>query len=92
MAAAHGKAFFAEVDEFVSDNQGNDELKLYLDGLSSAKKDVEEATQWMAANAMQNFNNAGAGSTDYLNMWALLCLAHGWAQMAKIATGEKGSR
>ncbi len=85
------QSFFKEVDEFVSDNQGNDELTPYLEGLSLAKKDVEEATQWMAANAMQNFNNAGAGSTDYLNMWALLCLAHGWAQMAKVALEKKAA-
>lgn len=79
------QTFFKEVDEFVSDNQGNEELKPFLDGLVAAKKDVEEATQWMAANAMKNFNNAGAGSVDYLNMWALLCLAYGWSQMAKAA-------
>ncbi len=85
------QSFFSEVDEFISDNQGNEELKQFLDGLSSAKKDVEEATQWMAANAMQNFNNAGAGSVDYLNMWALLCLAHGWAQMAKAAIEKKAA-
>ena len=85
------QAFFAEVDEFIADNQGNEELKPYLDGLAGAKKDVEEATQWMAANAMQNFNNAGAGSMDYLHMFSLLCLAHGWAQLAKAALERKAA-
>ena len=85
------QAFFAEVDEFVGDNEGNEALKPYLDGLTSAKKDVEEATQWLAANAMQNFNHAGAGSMDYLHMWALLCLAHGWAQMAKVAIDKQAA-
>ncbi|MHA7872697.1 MAG: acyl-CoA dehydrogenase C-terminal domain-containing protein, partial [Hyphococcus sp.] len=85
------QVFFKEVDEFVADNQGNDELKPFVDGLASAKKDVEEATQWMAANAMQNFNNAGAGSMDYLHLFALLCLAHGWAQLAKAALDRKAA-
>lgn len=85
------QAFFKEVDDFIGDNQGNEELQPFLDGLASAKKDVEEATQWLAANAMQNFNNAGAGSMDYLHMWGLFCLAHGWAQMAKVAIEKKAS-
>ena len=85
------QAFFKEIDGFVEDNQGNDELQPYLDGLTSAKKDVEEATQWLAANAMQNFDNAGAGSMDYLHMWGLLCIAHGWAQMAKVAIEKKAA-
>lgn len=85
------QAFFAEIDEFVADNQGNEELKPYLDGLVAAKKDVEEATQWLAANAMQNFNHAGAGSMDYLHMFSLLCLAHGWAQLAKAALERKAA-
>jgi len=85
------QSFFKEIDDFAADNKDNEELKPYIDGLLSAKKDVEEATQWMAANAMQNFNNAGAGSTDYLHLFALLCLAFGWAQLAKAATERKAS-
>ena len=85
------QTFFKEIDEFIADNQETEELKPYLDGLADAKKDVEEATQWLAANAMQNFDNAGAGSTDYLYMFALLCLTHGWAQMAKAAIEKKSA-
>lgn len=85
------QAFFAEVDEFIADNQGNEELKPYLDGLEAAKKDVAEATQWLGANAMQNFNHAGAGSMDYLNMWAIFCLGFGWAQLAKAAIERKAN-
>lgn len=84
--------FFAEIDEFIGDNEGNNELKPFLDGLSSAKGDVQEATQWFMANAMQNPNNAGAGSHDYLNMFALLCLAFGWAQIAKAAEDRKAGK
>lgn len=85
------QSFFTEIDNFVTDNQDSEELKPYLDGMIAAKQDVEQATQWLAANAMQNFNHAGAGSMDYLYMWALLCLAHGWAQMAKVAIEKKAA-
>ncbi|MEM8936006.1 MAG: acyl-CoA dehydrogenase C-terminal domain-containing protein [Pseudomonadota bacterium] len=83
------QSFFKEVDEFISDNQGNEELQPYLDGLGDVKKDVEEATQWFASNAMANLNNAGASSNDYLHLWGLFCLAHGWAQLAKAAIERK---
>ncbi len=85
------QTYFAELDEFINDNQGNEELKPFLDGLASAKARTLEATQWMGANAMQNFNNAGASSMDYLNLFALTCLAYAWAQMAKAALEHKDS-
>ena len=61
----------------------------YLDGLALSKERTLEATQWLGANAMQNFNNAGASSMDYLCLFALTCLAYGWAQMAKAAIEKK---
>ncbi len=84
------QSFFAEIDEFIADNQGNEELAPFLDGLKLAKERTEEATQWLAANAMQNFNHAGAGSMDYLNLFALNCLAYAWAMSAKSAIEKKG--
>ncbi|MEM6413486.1 MAG: acyl-CoA dehydrogenase C-terminal domain-containing protein [Pseudomonadota bacterium] len=77
--------FFAEIDEFVADNSDNEELKPFLDGIKTAKNNVVEGTTWLMQNAMQNPDNAGAGSSDYLNMFSILCLAHGWAQLAKAA-------
>ena len=85
------QAYFAEIDEFIADNQGNDELKPFLDGLALAKGRTLEATQWMGANAMANFNNAGASSMDYLCLFALTCLAYAWAQSAKAALEKKDS-
>jgi alkylation response protein AidB-like acyl-CoA dehydrogenase len=83
------QAFFGEIDDFIKDNQDNEELKPFLDGLKTAKDDVAAGTQWLMMNGMQNPNNAGAASMDYLNMFGLLCLAHGWAQLAKTAIEKK---
>ncbi|MEL6362027.1 MAG: acyl-CoA dehydrogenase C-terminal domain-containing protein [Pseudomonadota bacterium] len=83
------QAFFAEMDDFIKDNQGNEELKPYLDGLASAKGDLVDATQWLMQNAFANPDNAGAASVDYLQLMALTCLAHGWAQLAKTAIERK---
>ncbi len=83
------QAFFAEIDAFIADNQGNDELKPYIDGLAAAKADVVDGTQWLMQNAFANPDNAGAASTDYLNLFSLLCLAHGWAQLARTAIEKR---
>ncbi|MEE2691151.1 MAG: acyl-CoA dehydrogenase C-terminal domain-containing protein [Pseudomonadota bacterium] len=83
------QTFFKEVDDFIADNEGVAELKPYLDGLASAKNDVADATGWLMQNAFSNPDNAGAGSMDYLNLVALLCLAFGWAQLAKAAVEKQ---
>lgn len=83
------QTFFAEVDQFIADNLDNKELTPFLDGLASAKADVADATGWLMANGFSNPDNAGAGSMDYLNLFALLCLAYGWAQLAKAAIARR---
>ncbi len=83
------QTFFAEVDQFIADNMGNAELTPFLDGLAAAKADVVDATQWMMTNGFSNPDNAGAGSMDYLHLFALLCLAYGWAQLAKAAIARR---
>ena len=84
------QSYFAEIDTFIADNEGNEELAPFLEGLKTSKARTLEATQWLGANAMANFNNAGAGSTDYLYMFALTCLAYAWAMSAKAAIEKKG--
>jgi hypothetical protein len=82
-------AFFAEIDEFIADNEGDATLKPFLDGLAAAKADALEATQWLMQNGFANPDNAGAGSTDYLYLMALVCLALGWARLAKAALDKQ---
>ncbi|MFQ5564053.1 MAG: acyl-CoA dehydrogenase C-terminal domain-containing protein [Parvularculaceae bacterium] len=79
------QTFFKDIDDFIADNQGAEEMKPFLDGLAAAKERLSEATQWLGANAMKNFDNAGAASMDYLHLFALTALAFSWAQMAKTA-------
>lgn len=48
---------------------------------------------WLMQNGMQNPDNAGAASTDYLHLFGLTALAYMWALMArtaqtKIASGD----
>ncbi len=75
----------AEIDAFVKDNEGNAELKPFLDGLSHSKNTLQMGTMWMMQNGMSNPDNAGAGSVDYMYMMGISMLTYMWAKMAKTA-------
>ncbi|MEL6663271.1 MAG: acyl-CoA dehydrogenase C-terminal domain-containing protein [Pseudomonadota bacterium] len=94
LAADGGRAiftFFAEVDDYISEREGNDALAPFIEGLKAAKAQLQEATQWLMQNGMTNFNNAGASSNDYLHLFGLTALAYMWAQMAEVAMDKAGS-
>jgi alkylation response protein AidB-like acyl-CoA dehydrogenase len=85
LPAAGGRAimsWFGEIDAFVSENSGNEAVKPFIDGLADAKKKLQDGTMWLMQNGMANPDNAGAASTDYLNIFGLTALAYVWAQMA----------
>ncbi len=82
-------AFFQELDDFIGDNEGNKELAPFVDGVKSARDQLKEGTDWLMANALENFDNAGAGSTDYLHLFGLTALSYMWAMMAKTALEKR---
>ena len=77
--------FFAEMDSFVADNRGNKELDPFLDGLAATKAKLQKATNWLVEKGLENFDNAGAASTDYLHLFGLTCFAWMWGRMAKVS-------
>ncbi|MCC6919679.1 MAG: acyl-CoA dehydrogenase C-terminal domain-containing protein [Alphaproteobacteria bacterium] len=81
-------AWFALIDAFLTANDGNAELKPFLDGLRSARTQLEDGTTWLMNNGLANPDNAGAASMDYLYLFALTALAYAWAQMAQVALGK----
>ena len=92
LAADGGRAamtFFAEVDAFV-DAETSADMKPFVDGLAGAKAQLQEATLWLMQNGLQNPDNAGAASTDYMHLFGLTALAYMWAQIAKLALAKAG--
>ncbi|MEL6325229.1 MAG: acyl-CoA dehydrogenase C-terminal domain-containing protein, partial [Pseudomonadota bacterium] len=92
LSANNGRAvftFFAELDDFIAENAGNPDLEPFIEGLKSAKAQLQEATTWLMQNGMADFNNAGAASTDYLQLFGLTAFAYMWAMMAKTALEKK---
>jgi alkylation response protein AidB-like acyl-CoA dehydrogenase len=88
LAANQGRAvmsWFSEIDAFVAENQADEGLKPFTTGLADAKAKLQEATFWLMQNGLQNPDNAGAASSDYLDLFGLTSLAYMWALMAKAA-------
>lgn len=87
--ARHGgralMAVSADIDAFIKENEGNEALKPYIDGLTHAKNTMTQGTMWIMQNGMSNPDNAAAGSVDYMHMVGIAMLTFMWAQMAKVA-------
>ncbi len=88
-------AFFKEVDTFVAEREGSENLATFIQGLKKAKADLADATDWLMNNGLANPDEAGAASTDYLHLFGLVTFAYMWALMAetaqaKLANGAAG--
>jgi alkylation response protein AidB-like acyl-CoA dehydrogenase len=91
LAANGGRAvmsFFAEVDAFVEENAADPKMKPFLDGLASAKAQLQDGTMWLMQNGLQNPDNAGAASTDYMHLFGITGLAYMWALMARVSLAK----
>jgi hypothetical protein len=80
--------FFAEIDAYVGERDGQAKLKPFIDGLADAKAKLQEATFWLMQHGTQNPEDAGAASMDYLNLFGLTALAYMWAMMAEAAQAK----
>jgi acyl-CoA dehydrogenase len=78
-------AFFAEVGAFAKDHAADEAMKPYLSPLSAALGHLQQATMWLMQNAMAKPDNAGAGATDYMQLFGLVTFGYMWARMAKVA-------
>jgi len=83
------QTFFKEVDEFIGDHENDENLKSFVEGLRSAKAQLEEAIGWFGENALSNLDHAGASSHDFLQLFGLTAFSYMWALMAKAAYAGK---
>jgi alkylation response protein AidB-like acyl-CoA dehydrogenase len=78
-------SFFADMDQYIADHSDNDDMKPYLEGLRKARNQLDQATQWLMNNGLTDPDNAGASSTDYLQIFGLTAMAYMWCDMIRIA-------
>ncbi|MEM0985753.1 MAG: acyl-CoA dehydrogenase C-terminal domain-containing protein [Pseudomonadota bacterium] len=92
LAQNNGRAiftFFAEIDDYIAEHQGNEDMAPFIEGLKSAKAQLSDATSWLMQNGMANFDNAAAASTDYMQLFGLAALTYMWARMAEVSLTKK---
>ena len=82
------QAFFKEVGDFCEENRADEKMAPFTKALKKGLNDLQAATMWLMQNAMQNPDNAGAASTDYMHLFGLVSLGYMWAQMAKAAQAK----
>jgi len=90
------QAFFAEVQGYLK-THGDDAMKPYVGPLGTALGHLQQATMWLMTNAMAKPDNAGAASSDYLQLFGLVALGYMWCRMveaaqAKLAAGAASER
>ncbi len=94
LAANGGRAvfgFFSDLEEFITANEGREDMKPYVTGVQASSAQLKEGTMWLMQNGMSNFDNAGASSHDYLQLFGLTALSLMWAKMAKAALDRQGT-
>jgi acyl-CoA dehydrogenase len=79
------QAFFKEVGEFCEINRSDEKMAPFTKALKKGLNDLQAATMWLVQNGMQKPDNAGAASTDYLQLFGLVALGYMWGQMVKTA-------
>jgi alkylation response protein AidB-like acyl-CoA dehydrogenase len=94
LAANGGRAvfgFFSDLEEFVTSNEAREDMKPFLQGVQGSSAQLKEATMWLMQNGMSNFDNAGASSHDYLQLFGLTALSLMWGKMARAALDRQGT-
>lgn len=82
-------AFFNEMDDFIHAHEEDADLKDFVAALGSTKAQLQDGTMWLMQNGMANFDNAGAASHDYLDLFGITALTYMWALQAKAALAAK---
>jgi hypothetical protein len=82
-------SFFNEIDDFVHNHEDDAELKEFTDALVTTKAQLQDGAMWLMQNGMTNFDNAGAASHDFLNLFGITALTYMWTLQAKAAFAAK---
>ncbi|MGS0942508.1 phenylacyl-CoA dehydrogenase [Pseudomonas luteola] len=80
------KGFTKIVHKFCQAQEGNAELKEFIEPLAKLNKEWGEITLKVGMAAMKDREEVGAAAVDYLMYSGYVCLAYFWADMARVAS------
>ena len=81
----HVMAFFEMVKAECKAHDGDERMKVFVEPLKAASKQLQQAGMYFMQNGMKNPNAALAGSYDFMHMMGHVCLGLMWTRMAKAA-------
>ncbi|HPQ51230.1 MAG: acyl-CoA dehydrogenase C-terminal domain-containing protein [Alphaproteobacteria bacterium] len=79
------RSFFHPVLDFIESRQDNEKMQEFIFPLAKAFAKLQQSSIQIALKGLKDPNEAGAASTDYLRLFALVAVGYMWAQMAEIA-------
>jgi len=79
------KPFAAEVTAFCTETITDEQMSEFIKPMITIAPNWQKMTQEIGMKAMQNPDEVGAASVDYLMYSGYLTLAYFWAKMAKVA-------
>jgi alkylation response protein AidB-like acyl-CoA dehydrogenase len=82
------RRFFHPVAKFIAENQGDEEFGELLLPFAKAFGKLQQTTGFIAQKGLVNPNEAGAASSPYLRMFALVAIGFMWLKMAKAAKAK----
>jgi alkylation response protein AidB-like acyl-CoA dehydrogenase len=80
--------FLGELDTFANENDGDGELKPFVEALRTSKDQLQDASMWLMQNGLQNPDHAAAASVDFMHLFGFTALAYMWAIMAKVSLAK----
>ncbi|MDP6141033.1 MAG: acyl-CoA dehydrogenase C-terminal domain-containing protein [Arenicellales bacterium] len=83
------RRFFHPVQAWIDANTADQALQPFVLPLAKAFGRLQLATGQVAQAGLKDPNEAGAASSEYLKLFALVALAFLWARMAKIALAKR---
>src|SRR5690606_7529591 len=78
------RAYFALIQQWIGEHSDAPHAKT----VGRALERLQQATLWIAAQGMQDAEQAAAAATPYLRLFALTSLAWMWSRMAAVASRQ----
>src|SRR5208337_1143447 len=83
--------FFGEVSQFLAAAKEDSALSPYLGGLQAALGHLQKASLWLSKSGLEDPDNAGAASNDYMHLFALTALGYMWARIVKAVLARQAN-
>ncbi len=85
------RAFFHPLSAFIEAEMNDAGGQENATHLAKGFAKLQQATALIAQKSLKDPVEAGAASTDYLRLFALVAMGYVWARMAKVARGKLGA-